>query len=388
MDAAPTDAAGPLGGVRVLEFAGKGPGPFAAMMLADMGAEVIRVDRDHEQEPDDGAEAPRNPMLRGRRSIAMDLKKADAVAALLRMIPSVDVVIEGYRPGVMERLGLGPEVCAEANPALVYGRVTGWGRSGPLAQAAGHDINYIALAGALDPIGRRGGPPVPPLNLLGDYAGGGMYLAFGLVSALLEAQGSGRGQVVDAAMVDGAAHLTTTLRWKLESGTWNLPRGTNMLDGGSHFYGVYETSDHKHVAIGAIEPPFYAELRRILGLEGPEWDRQLDQDMWPDLTAKLAAVLRTGTRQHWCERFAGAEACFTPVLDLAEAPAHPQHQERGTFVQRFGVTQPIPAPRLSRTPGRLKLPPPRPGEHSDALLGEAGFSLEEIAALRQNGAIR
>ncbi|WP_024795251.1 CaiB/BaiF CoA transferase family protein [Tomitella biformata] len=382
------DAAGPLDGIRVLEFAGQGPGPFAAMMLADMGAEVIRVDRDDEQEADGGVEAPRNPMLRGRRSIVLDLKRAEAVAVLLRMLPSIDAVIEGYRPGVMERLGLGPEVCAKANPKLVYGRVTGWGQSGPMAHAAGHDINYIALAGALDPIGRRGGPPVPPLNLLGDYASGGMYLAFGLVSALLEAQRSGRGQVVDAAMVDGAAHLTTTLRWKLESRTWNLPRGTNMLDGGSHFYGVYETSDHKHVAIGAIEPRFYAELRRILGLEDPEWGRQLDQQMWPELTAKLASVFRTGTREHWCTRFAGAEACFTPVLDLVEAPAHPHHQSRGTFVERFGVTQPIPTPRLSRTPGRLRRPPPTPGQHSGALLGEAGFSTEEIAALRQKGAIR
>ncbi|WP_037955897.1 CaiB/BaiF CoA transferase family protein [Streptomyces sulphureus] len=374
--------AGPLQGVRVLEFAGMGPGPFAAMLLADMGAEVIRLDRPGRTDAGAAAASAPNPVLRGRRSVAVDLKHPAALPAVLRLIASADVLVEGYRPGVMERLGLSPESCWERNAALVYGRATGWGQSGPYAQRAGHDINYLALSGALDPIGSRGGPPVPPVNLLGDYAGGGLYLAFGLVAAVLEARSSGTGQVVDGAIVDGAAHMTTTLHWKHATGSWNTERGTNILDGGAHFYGVYETADGGHVTVGALEPQFYAEVRRILQLDGPEWDDQRNPRLWPELTRKLADLFRTRTREEWCARFADFDACFAPVLTLDEVAGHEHHTARGTFVVRDGVTEPLPAPRLSRTPGRLPAGPPRAGEHTEEVLREAGFDEREIGELR------
>jgi alpha-methylacyl-CoA racemase len=378
---------GPLDGVRVLEFAGMGPGPFAVMMLADMGAEVVRIDR-----LGGGASAGQpelNPIHRGRRSIAMDLKHPAAIEAVLRLAGLADALIEGFRPGVMERLGLGPDVCAKTNERLVYARVTGWGQDGPYAALAGHDINYIAVAGALDPIGRAGGPPAVPVNLLGDYAGGAMFAAFGVACALFETRKSGKGQVVDVSMVDGAAMLTTTLHWMRAAGRWNDERGTNRLDSGAHFYDVYETADGRYVSIGSIEPQFYAELRRVLGLTGPQWDSQGDRAAWPGLKEELAVIFRTKTRDEWCQIFAAAgDACFAPVLSLAEAPADPHNVARGTFMTRDGITVPAPAPRLSRTPAAAGGRPAAPGQHTLEVLGDWGFGAEEISELRGSGAIR
>jgi alpha-methylacyl-CoA racemase len=376
---------GPLDGVRVLEFAGMGPAPFAVMMLSDMGAEVVRVDRLGARPP---GPVP-NQLHRGRRSIAMDLKHPAAVAAVLRLVERADVLVEGFRPGAMERLGLGPEACAAVNPRLVYARVTGWGQDGPYAGRAGHDINYIAVAGALDPIGRAGGPPAPPLNLVGDYGGGGMFAAFGVACALFEARQSGKGQVVDAAMTDGAAVLTTALHWMRAAGTWHEARGTNRLDSGAHFYDVYETADGRYVSVGSIEPQFYAELRRVLGLAGPEWDQQNHRAAWPKLKAELAAIFATKTRDAWCRVFAEAkaDACFAPVLSPGEAPADPHNAARGTFLTRAGVTFPAPAPRLSRTPAAAGGPPPAPGQDTAEVLRDWGFAAEAIAELRGAGAV-
>jgi alpha-methylacyl-CoA racemase len=382
---------GPLAGVRVLEFAGMGPVPFAVMMLADMGAEVVRVDRMPAARPaaQPSAGPARGPIHRGRRSVAMDLKSPAAVTAILRMTASADVLVEGFRPGTMERLGLGPDVCAEVNPRLVYARVTGWGQDGPYARLAGHDINYIAVAGALDPIGRAGGPPAVPLNLLGDYGGGGMLAAFGVACALFEARQSGTGQVIDAAMTDGAALLTTALHWMRYTGTWRDQRGTNRLDSGAHFYDVYETADGRHVSVGSIEPPFYAELRRVLGLTDPKWDARDDRAAWPALKEDLAAIFRTKTRDEWCRAFAEAkaDACFAPVLSPGEAPADPHNAARGTFLTRDGVTFPAPAPRLSRTPAAAGVPPPAPGQDTAEVLRDWGFGDDAIAELRGAGAI-
>jgi alpha-methylacyl-CoA racemase len=385
---------GPLAGVRVLEFAGMGPGPFAVMMLADMGAEVVRVDRPSPARPAPAPSAASaapvpSPIHRGRRSVAMDLKSPAAVAAILRMAASADVLVEGFRPGTMERLGLGPDACAEVNPRLVYARVTGWGQDGPYAGLAGHDINYIAVAGALDPIGRAGGPPVPPLNLLGDYGGGGMLAAFGVACALFEARQSGTGQVIDAAMTDGAALLTTALHGMRAAGTWRDARGTNRLDSGAHFYDVYETADGRYVSVGSIEPRFYAELRRVLGLTDPKWDRRDDRAAWPALKRDLAAIFRTRTRDEWCRAFAEAkaDACFAPVLSPGEAPADPHNVARGTFLARDGTTFPAPAPRLSRTPAAAGGPPPVPGQDTTRVLRDWGFGDDAIAELRRAGAI-
>ncbi|MFJ8749003.1 CaiB/BaiF CoA transferase family protein [Streptomyces sp. NPDC102441] len=377
---------GPLRGTRLVEFAGLGPGPFAGLLLADLGAEIIRIDRI--PLPGASGDTALNPVQRGRSSVAVDLKNPKAVEAVLRLIASSDALIEGFRPGVMERLGIGPEVCLARQPALVYGRATGWGQSGPQAHLAGHDINYLALSGALDPIGRRDSGPVPPVNLLGDYGAGGLYLALGVVAALLEARGSGQGQVVDAAIVDGAAHMTTTLQWKRSIGTWNTERGTNTLDTGAHFYDVYETADGRHVSIGALEPQFYARLRDVMELTGPEWDDPRDETRWPELSARMAELFRTGTRDEWCARFAGHDACFAPVLTLDEAPAHEHNVARNTFGERDGVVQPNPAPRLSRTPGEIGCPPPAAGADTEAVLSAAGFGAEEIAALRKEGAVQ
>jgi alpha-methylacyl-CoA racemase len=376
---------GPLGGVRVLEFAGMGPAPFAVMMLSDMGAEVVRIDRLGARPP---GPVP-NQLHRGRRSVAMDLKHPSAVAAVLRLVEQADVLVEGFRPGTMERLGLGPDVCAAANPRLVYTRVTGWGQDGPNAALAGHDINYISVAGALDPIGRAGGPPVPPVNLLGDYGGGGMFAAFGVACALLEARQSGKGQVVDAAMTEGAAVLTTALHWMRSAGTWNEARGTNRLDSGAHFYDVYETADGRYVSIGSIEPQFYAELRRVLGLAGAEWDRQDDPAAWPRLKEELAVIFAAKTRDEWCRVFAEAkaDACFTPVLSPGEAPADPHNVARGTFLTRDGTTFPAPAPRLSRTPAAAGGTPPAPGQHTAEVLRDWGFGDNAITELRRAGAV-
>ncbi|MBV9750685.1 MAG: CoA transferase [Acetobacteraceae bacterium] len=374
---------GPLAELHVIEFAGIGPGPFAAMMLADMGADIVRVDRagstllglDYDV------------LNRGRRSIVLDLKRPEAVEAALRLVEKADALIEGFRPGVMERLGLGPDACLARNPRLAYGRVTGWGQEGPLAQAAGHDINYIALSGALHAIGTQDGGPAIPLNLIGDFGGGGMLLAFGLVCAVLEARASGKGQVVDAAMTDGAAALMAMIYGMAGNKQWTDRRQANLLDGGAPFYATYRCADGKWVAVGALEPQFYALLLDKIGLEDPMFRAQSDRSMWPRLRAALADAFARRTRQEWCEVLQGTDACFAPVLDLAEAAAHPHNASRGTLEQRDGVVQPAPAPRFSRTPAALRRPPPQPGEHGREILAEHGFSAAEIRALQDAGAL-
>ncbi|MGA0236830.1 MAG: CaiB/BaiF CoA transferase family protein [Acidimicrobiales bacterium] len=378
---------GPLAGVRIIELAGIGPGPFCAMMLADMGADVIRVDRAGAVRGGDPSTPPADVMNRGRRSIGVDLKSPGGVETVMRLVESADALMEGFRPGVTERLGLGPDDCLARNPALVYGRMTGWGQDGPYAHAAGHDINYISLAGALDSYGRRGQAPVPPINMVGDFGGGGMYLAFGMVCAILEARGSGQGQVVDAAMVDGAASLMSFIHGFRAMGVWNDERGTNMLDTGSHFYDVYETSDGRYVSIGSIEPQFYAELREKLDLTDPKWDQQMSRSAWPELKEELAAIFKTRTRDEWCDVMEHTDICFAPVLSLAEAPQHPHNVHRGTFIEYEGITQPRPAPRFSRTDSEIQRPPAHAGQHTDEVLSDYGFGVDEIASLRDSGAI-
>ncbi len=380
--------AGPLEGIRIVEIAGIGPGPFCGMMLADLGAEVLRVDRA------EAARQPRRPgpnldfLARGRRSIAVDLKHERGVEVVLRLVERADALLEGFRPGVMERLGLGPDVCLGRNPGLVYGRMTGWGQDGPLAKAAGHDLNYIALTGALHAIGRPDSPPPPPLNLVGDFGGGGLLLAYGIVCALLERARSGKGQVVDAAMVDGASALMAIIYGAHASGWWQDQRMSNMLDGGAHFYDCYETQDGKYVSIGSIEPQFYRELLEKTGLGGEDLPHQMDRGAWPKLKERLTAVFKTKTRDEWCEVMEGSDVCFAPVLSLTEAPEHPHLRARGTFVDVEGARQPGPAPRFSRTPGRIERLGPQPGEHTDAALEAWGFSGEEVSALRDAEAIR
>ncbi len=378
---------GPLTGYTVVELQGIGPGPFCGMVLADLGAEVIRIDR-AERVPD---EAPRRPPLdvlaRGRKSLAVDLKDPEAVETVLRIVAGADALIEGFRPGVMERLGLGPEVCLARNPRLVYGRMTGWGQEGPYAQMAGHDINYIALAGCLAHIGRPGEAPVPPLNLAGDFGGGGMLLAVGVMAGLLETAKSGQGQVVDAAMVDGAALLMASFHGMAAIGRLE-PRGQNRLDGGAHFYDAYECADGEYVSIGSIEPQFYAELRQLAGLRDSKWDAQLDGGAWPDLKAEIAAVFRTKTREEWCAIMEGSDVCFAPVLTITEAWQHPHNVARNSFVEVAGIRQPAPAPRFSRTPGDIEGPAAHPGQHSHEVLTRFGFSETEVENLRQSGAVR
>lgn len=378
---------GPLQGITVLELAGIGPGPFCAMLLADMGADVIRIDRSDSVIGGDPETPPADVLNRGRRSIGVDLKSPEGVETVLKLVEKADVIMEGFRPGVAERLGVGPDECKARNPRIVYGRMTGWGQEGPYAHAAGHDINYIALAGALEPIGRRGEGPIPPLNLVGDFGGGGMFLAFGIVCALLEAKNSGEGQVVDAAMVDGAAVLMTMFHAFTAMGIWNPERGTNLLDSGAHFYDTYETSDGKYVSIGSIEPQFYAELLRLSGLEGEELPRQMDRAQWPAMKERVAEIFRSKTRDEWCEIMEHTDVCFAPVLSLAEAPKHPHNVERGTFVERDGIVQPAPAPRFSRTKGEIQRPPAHAGQHTDEVLAQFGFDESAIADLRKAGAI-
>ena len=378
---------GPLHGMTIIELAGIGPGPFAGMLLSDMGADVIRVERSHAVVGGDPAKPPKDVLTRGRRSIGVDLKNPDGVETVLRLIEKADALFEGFRPGVTERLGLGPDVCLARNPKLVYGRMTGWGQEGPYSQAAGHDINYIALAGALEPIGRRGGAPVPPLNLVGDFGGGGMFLAFGIVCALLEAQKSGQGQVVDTAMVDGAAILMSMFHSMTASGMWG-ERGTNLLDTGAHFYDVYECSDGKYVSLGSIEPQFYAELRRLAGLTGDEWTKQMDRNAWPDRKAEIAAVFKAKSRDEWCALMEHTDVCFAPVLSIAEAPSHPHNVHRSTFTEVGGITQPSPAPRFSRTAAVIQGPPSHPGAHTPLVLESFGFSADEIAKLTDTGAVK
>ena len=378
---------GPLTGVRVIELVGLGPGWFTGMLLADLGADVVRVDRVAEARSADRSRPATNAMHRGKRSVALDLKQVAGVEAFLRLCEGADAVIEVFRPGVAERLGLGPDDCLARNPAIVYGRLTGWGQDGPMAQEAGHDIDYIALSGALEPLGRAGQPPTPPINVLGDFAGGGMLLAFGIVSAVLAASRTGRGQVVDAAMVDGAALLLTPFFSARNSGFWG-PRGTNHLDTGAHFYEVYECADGRWVAVGAIEPQFYTALLDGLGLTGQEDPaEQMDPSLWPAKKERFAAIFRTRTRDEWCSVFAGRDACVAPVLAPEEAPAHPHAAARSAFLTVDGVPQPAPAPRFSATPEGVSGPPHHPGADTDAVLAAAGYSSSERAALRDVGAI-
>jgi alpha-methylacyl-CoA racemase len=378
---------GPLQGLRVVELASIGPGPMCAMLLADLGADVVRVDR---LEPS-GLGVPMEPRFdvhgRSRRSVAIDLKAADGRAAVLRLVERADVLIEGFRPGVAERLGLGPADCHARNPRLVYGRVTGFGQTGPLAQAAGHDLNYIALTGALHAIGPAAGAPVPPLNLVGDYGGGALYLAFGLLAAVYERQSSGRGQVVDAAMVDGAASLMSLFNGLRAAGAWGAPRGENLLDGGAPFYGVYETADGLHVALGPLEPKFFAEFARRVGLSEHFVRGQHDRALWPAMRAAIAEIVRTRTRDAWCAQLEGTDACFAPVLTLDEAPAHPHALARASYVRVDGVTQPAPAPRFDRSVPQTPRPAPEVGAHTAEVLAEAGFDAAQVQALRDAGVI-
>ena len=378
---------GPLEGKKIIEIAGIGPGPFCAMVLSDLGAEVIRVDR-VSAVPDEFPATPGVDLLnRGRKSVAFDLKNQDGIKALLRLVEEADALIEGFRPGVAERLGIGPEECLGRNPRLVYGRMTGWGQTGPYSNMAGHDINYIALSGVLGTIGREGEPPVPPVNLVGDFGGGGMLLALGICAAFVEVQTSGKGQVVDAAMTDGSALLATMIHTFLSMGVWG-DRGTNMLDTGAPFYDVYECADGEYISLGSIEPQFYAELLRITGLDQEELPKQMDRSQWPKMKLKIAETIRSKTRDQWVELMEGTDVCFAPVLSPAEACAHPHNVERETFVEVAGIKQPAPAPRFSRTPGVIDGPPPHPGEHTEEVLSSWGFSENEIQNLRNIDAVR
>jgi alpha-methylacyl-CoA racemase len=374
---------GPLAGVRVVELAGIGPAPFAAMLLADLGADVIRIDRPGEPTLPVSLPPEDDLLRRGRPSVALDLKHPDGLATALALVDRANVLVEGYRPGVAERLGLGPSVCLERNPALVYGRMTGWGQQGPLAQAAGHDIGYVAVTGALHAIGRADGPPQVPVNLVGDFGGGALYLVVGVLAALLEARTSGRGQVVDAAIVDGTAHLSSLVVGLVSAGLWSDRRGTNLLDTGAPFYDVYETSDGGWLAVGPLEPAFYAELLRLLDLGDTAPDR-LDPMQWPALRMLLADTFRTRTREAWTELFEGTDACVEPILSYAEAPAHPHLAARGTYVEHHGVVQPAPAPRFSRTPASLTTPPSHPG--ADTRTALTAWGIDDVDALIASGA--
>ncbi len=378
---------GPLEGVTVIEIQSIGPGPFCAMMLADMGATVIRVDRASAVQPNADTPAPLDIMARSRSSIALDLKHAEGPQVLLDLVANADVLIEGFRPGVAERLGIGPEDCAAVNARLVYGRMTGWGQDGPAAQTAGHDINYIARTGALHAMGQAGERPMVPLNLVGDFGGGGMLLAFGVVCAVLEAKGSGVGQVVDAAMVDGASTLMAMFHGLAALGFWEEKRGSNLLDGGAHFYDTYETSDGKYLSLGAIEPQFYSVLIERLGLADRELPRQMAREKWPEMRAVFAEVILTKSRDEWVEIFAGSDACVAPVLTLTEAASDPHMQARQTLIEIDGVRQPAPAPRFSRSGTRTPTPAPPPGRQTSEVLSEAGFDAARISRLRDEGVI-
>jgi alpha-methylacyl-CoA racemase len=382
-----TARTGPLAGLKVIELVGLGPGPFAGMLLADMGADVLRIDRIEAARAVDRSLPASSAMNRGKWSLAVDLKHPEGVATLLRLVERADALFEVFRPGVAERLGFGPDVCLARNPRLIYGRLTGWGQEGPYAHAAGHDIDYLALAGALEPLGRAGQPPTPPINVLADFAGGGMLLAFGMACAAFERATSGKGQVIDAAMVDGAALMLTPFYAARATGFWG-PRGTNFLDTGAPFYEAYETADGGWVAVGAIEPQFYAELRSRLGLaDDAIFDAQWDKEQWPAQKARLAAVFHTKTRDEWCELLEHTDACFAPALAPTEAPDHPHNRARHTFLRVNDVPQPGPAPRFSRTPATVARPPTHAGDDADEALAAWGFTTAQIGELRAAGAI-
>ena len=372
---------GPLTGLKIVEFAGIGPGPFCGMLLSDLGADVVRIDR-----KGPGRGSPSDVTGRGRRSVALDLKSPEAIEACLKLVEQADVLFEGFRPGVMERLGLGPDVALKRNPKLVYGRMTGWGQTGPYSHAAGHDMNYIAITGALHAIGTDE-KPVPPLNLVGDFGGGALYLAFGLLAGVIQARETGKGQVVDCAMSDGAASLMAMFYGMKAAGIWKEERRKNLLDGGAHFYDTYQCSDGKWISIGSIEPQFYALLLEKTGINDPDFARQHDRTLWPDLREKLAHVIAQKTQAEWTEIMGGTDVCFAPILDLDEAPKHPHNAARQTFVEVAGVVQPAPAPRFSATPGAIQGPPPAIGAHDQEALSDWGFTDADIGALKTAGAL-
>ena len=374
---------GPLKGIKIIEMAGIGPGPFCGMVLADLGAEVIRVDRASAK----GTGSRQEASNRGKKSIAVDLKSKEGVEIVLKLVQEADAIFEGFRPGVMERLGLGPEECMELNESLVYGRMTGWGQDGPLANAAGHDINYISLSGALAAIGRPGSPPVPPLNLIGDFGGGGMLLALGLVSALLESKQSGKGQVVDAAMTDGSALLMTMIYTMQSSGFWKDSMGSNMLDGGAHFYDTYECSDGKFISLGSIEPQFYKLLCDLADFDNNLSSDQMSRDSWPEKKKAVKEIILTKTREEWCQIMEGTDVCFAPVLNMEEAPNHPHNKARQTFIELEGATQPAPAPRFSRTNPEVQSSPSLVGEHTDEILQSLNLGADEIEKLKTSGSV-
>lgn len=371
-------ASGPLKGLRVLEFAGLGPAPFCGMLLADLGADVVRIDR-----KDAPPTAPQGLIERGRRSVALDLKTPAATEACLQLVERADALIEGFRPGVMERLGLGPAVALARNPRLVYGRMTGWGQAGPLAQAAGHDLNYIALTGALDAIGPAE-RSCPPLNLVGDFGGGALYLALGLLAGVLHARETGEGQVVDAAVLDGTCSLMTLFHSLRAQGLWQEAREANLLDGGAHFYAVYDCADGRQISLAPLEPKFYAAFLDRAGIDDPDLRSQSPAD-WARLKLRLAEIFKTRSRDEWCALLEGSDACVAPVLSLSEAPAHPHNRARGAFVEVDGVVQPAPAPRFSKTPGAVQGPPPAPGQDGDAALRDWGLGEAALAALKASG---
>jgi alpha-methylacyl-CoA racemase len=379
---------GPLAGVKIVELGGIGPAPYCCMLLSDLGADIVRIDRIVASDSGIDMDAQFNLLHRGRRSVAMDLKNPASVQAIKRLVADADAIIEGFRPGVAERLGLGPDACLSVNPRIVFGRMTGYGQTGPLASAPGHDINYIALSGVLHSIGQMGGPPLPPLNLVGDFGGGALFLVMGVLAGIIEARASGQGQVVDAAMIDGAASLMSLFYGMRAAGVHGDVRGTNRLDGSRPWYATYQTKDGGYIALGSNEPRFFKETVKLLGLEASPLCRQDDPDGWDALRELFAGAIRQKTRDEWCALAAGHEVCLSPVLSLGEAPSHPQNRLRDVFVERDGVVQPAPAPRFSRTPGAIRSAPARPGEHTIDALRDWGFSNDDLDALADAGAIQ
>ena len=378
---------GPLSGKRIVEIAGIGPGPFCAMLLADLGAEVVRVDR-ASAVPDIMPDSPNLDLLnRGRRSVGVNLKTPEGIETVLKLVQESDALIEGFRPGVAERLGIGPEECLARNPKLIYGRMTGWGQEGTYSSMAGHDINYIALSGVLGMIGREGGKPIPPVNLVGDFGGGGMLLALGICAALVETAKSGKGQIIDAAMTDGSALLSTMMHSFKAMGIWG-DRGTNLLDTGAPFYDVFECADGEFISLGSIEPQFYSELLRITEIDQSENPKQMDRAGWAEMKSKIGDAIKGKTRSEWEELMEGTDVCFAPVLSMDEAYEHPHNKQRNTFIEIAGVMQPAPAPRFSRTPASVSSPPPHAGQHTEEVLAGLGLTKDEILMLREQNIIK